>query len=183
MKFLIVVDVQNDFIDGSLGTSEAKEVLELMKGKIEVCKKNNTKLIFTRDTHYPSYLNTLEGKNLPIMHCLFMTKGWEIHEDLQSYAEDSYIIDKFTFGSFHLAETISHFLHEQNKTELDVKEIELVGLCTDVCVIANAIILKTYFPNIQITVDAKCCAGTTPKNHKIALQAMKNLQINIINEE
>ena len=183
MKILIVVDMQNDFIKGDLGTPEAELILNNVELKIQEYQAQNNPIYFTRDTHYPKYLSTLEGKNLPIYHCLFMTEGWNIHDSIKKYSDDSLVIDKFTFGSLQLPELISSLLQKQNKTELDIEEIEIIGLCTDVCVIANAIILKTYFPNRIITVDAKCCAGTSVMNHNIALQAMKNLQINIINEE
>ena len=168
MKVLCVIDMQNDFIDGALGTKEAEAIVENVKAKIELYRKNGDTVIFTRDTHSENYMNTQEGKNLPVPHCIKGSKGWEISEKLDTASDK--IIDKPTFGSFELAEYIS--------TLADVDEIELIGLCTDICVISNAMILKARFTETPIKVDSSCCAGVTPESHANALGAMKMCQIN-----
>ncbi|MBQ1243173.1 MAG: cysteine hydrolase [Clostridia bacterium] len=170
MKVLCVIDMQNDFIDGALGTKEAEAIVENVKAKIELYRKNGDTVIFTRDTHSEDYMNTQEGKNLPVPHCIKGSKGWEISEKLDTASDK--IIDKPTFGSFELAEYIS--------TLADVDEIELIGLCTDICVISNAMILKARFTETPIKVDSSCCAGVTPESHTNALGAMKMCQINCI---
>lgn len=168
MKVLCVIDMQNDFIDGALGTKEAEAIVENVKAKIELYRKNGDTVIFTRDTHSEDYMNTQEGKNLPVPHCIKGSKGWEVSEKLDTASDK--IIDKPTFGSFELAEYIS--------TLADVDEIELIGLCTDICVISNAMILKARFTETPIKVDSSCCAGVTPESHTNALGAMKMCQIN-----
>ena len=168
MKVLCVIDMQNDFIDGALGTKEAEAIVENVKAKIELYRKNGDTVIFTRDTHSEDYMNTQEGKNLPVPHCIKGSKGWEVSEKLDTASDK--IIDKPTFGSFELAEYIS--------TLADVDEIELIGLCTDICVISNAMILKARFTETPIKVDSTCCAGVTPESHTNALGAMKMCQIN-----
>lgn len=172
MKILVVIDMQNDFIDGSLGTKEAVGIVENVKRKIQEYKSEENVVIFTRDTHTSDYLNTQEGKNLPVEHCIIGTYGWEISKDLP--VEHCMIINKPTFGSTKL----TYYIGEIGNLE----GIELIGLCTDICVISNAMILKATYPEIPISVDASCCAGVTPESHKNALDAMKMCQINIINE-
>ena len=170
MKVLCVIDMQNDFIDGALGTKEAEAIVENVKAKIELYRKNGDTVIFTRDTHSEDYMTTQEGKNLPVPHCIKGSKGWEVSEKLDTASDK--IIDKPTFGSFELAEYIS--------TLADVDEIELIGLCTDICVISNAMILKARFTETPVKVDSSCCAGVTPESHSNALTAMKMCQINCI---
>lgn len=174
MKTLIVVDMQNDFIDGVLGTPEARAIVPNVKKKIEEYRENSYEIIFTRDTHNDTYLDTSEGKHLPIEHCIVGTEGWLIHEELvpSYFSSLETVVDKNTFGKLNLGE----FLDELPD------EIELVGLCTDICVISNAMILKATFPEIPIVVDASCCAGVTPESHKNALEAMKMCQIEIRGE-
>ena len=167
MKTLIVVDMQNDFIDGALGTKEAVQIVENVKKKIQEAKTAGQEIIFTRDTHGTDYLNTSEGKNLPVEHCIQGTKGWEIAEGLE--VEGCTYIDKPTFG----------WTQWKERT---FDEIELVGLCTDICVVSNALILKAQFPEVPITVDASCCAGVTPDTHKAALETMKMCQIRVFGE-
>lgn len=171
MKVLVVVDMQNDFIDGSLGTKEAVRILSAVKKKIELYRKNGDIVIFTRDTHFENYLSTQEGKNLPVVHCIKGTDGWQISSELD--IADSVVFDKPTFGSCELAQHL-----QKNSPE----EIELIGLCTDICVISNAMIIKAALPEIPVSVDASCCAGVTPQSHKNALEAMKMCQIKVINE-
>ena len=167
-KLLVVIDMQNDFITGPLGTPEAQAIVKKVKARISQATKNDETVAYTRDTHNANYLNTQEGKNLPVPHCIKGSKGWEISEKLDTASDK--IIDKPTFGSFELAEYIS--------TLADVDEIELIGLCTDICVISNAMILKARFTETPIKVDSSCCAGVTPESHANALSAMKMCQIN-----
>ena len=167
MKFLIVVDMQVDFITGSLGSSLAKAIVPNVVTKVS---NYNGTVIFTRDTHFDSYLNTQEGKNLPIKHCIKDTTGWEICNELKPFANN--VVDKLTFGSIDLPDIIKSFGQE-------IDEIELCGLCTDICVISNAMILKSAFPEFKISVDEKCCAGVTVESHDNAINAMKAVQIQI----
>lgn len=170
MKILIVVDMQNDFIDGALGTKEAEKIVANVKEKIDTYRSNNDEVIFTRDTHFENYLETQEGKNLPVKHCIKDTFGWQISSKLD--VADSVIIDKPTFGSTKLME---YLLSKQN-----ISEIQLVGLCTDICVISNAFLLKAALPEVLISVDSRCCAGVTPESHNRALESMKTCQIMVI---
>ena len=170
MKILIVVDMQNDFIDGALGTKEAEKIVANVKEKIDTYRSNNDEVIFTRDTHFEDYLETQEGKNLPVKHCIKDTFGWQISSKLD--VADSVVIDKPTFGSTKL---IEYLLSKQ-----DISEIQLVGLCTDICVISNAFLLKAALPEVLISVDSRCCAGVTPESHNRALESMKTCQIMVI---
>lgn len=172
-KLLIVIDMQNDFIDGALGSTEANGIVANVAKKIELYRNENQGVIFTRDTHSEDYMATQEGKNLPVKHCIYNTHGWQISKKLN--VSDSVIVNKPSFGSLELAKYVSE--------NFEVNEIELVGLCTDICVISNAMILKAAMPELKITVDASCCAGVTTQSHKNALEAMKMCQVNVINEE
>lgn len=167
MKTLIVVDMQNDFIDGSLRTKEAQAIVPNVKKKIQEYKNRGDEIIFTRDTHQSDYLDTPEGKKLPVVHCIKGTKGWQIADGLE--VEGCTYIDKPTFGWTHW-------------NERTFQEIEMVGLCTDICVVSNALILKATFPSVEITVDASCCAGVTPQTHLAALETMKMCQILVTGE-
>lgn len=167
MKTLIVVDMQNDFIDGSLGTKEAVAIVPNVKKKIKEYEANGDRVIFTQDTHDANYLCTNEGKHLPVEHCIVGTHGWEIADGLE--VDNCDYVNKPTFGWKHWG-------------NYRFEEIELVGLCTDICVVSNALILKAMYPEIPITVDASCCAGVTPESHKAALLTMKMCQINVIGE-
>ncbi|MBR3646080.1 MAG: cysteine hydrolase [Lachnospiraceae bacterium] len=172
MKTLVVVDMQKDFIDGALGTKEAVAIVDNVKKKIEKYRKEGNQIIFTRDTHGIDYLNTQEGKNLPVEHCIEGTEGWQIAKELEVRPEDT-VINKISFGHNWYKDI------ENNPDFIKGDEIELVGLCTDICVISNALGLKTMFPERPITVDASCCAGVTPQSHTNALEAMKMCQISI----
>lgn len=169
MKYLIVVDMQNDFINGALGTAEAEAILPYVEERI---KSFDGEVIFTRDTHAKDYLESAEGKRLPVVHCVKGTDGWQIHPSLSSI-RNARVIDKPAFGSRALAE----YLAEQ-----EVESITLLGVCTDICVISNALLLKAFFPELPISVDARGCAGVTPESHKNALSAMKMCQIEILGE-
>ena len=167
-RTLIVIDMQNDFITGSLGTKEAQAIVPNVKKKIEEYKARGDEIIFTRDTHPSNYLETNEGKHLPVEHCINGTYGWIIADEV-NYPEYKHI-NKRSFG---------YTLWEYKG---DFEEVELVGLCTDICVVSNALILKAMYPEIDITVDASCCAGVTPESHQAALTTMKMCQINVIGE-
>ena len=164
-KKLIVVDMQNDFIDMALGTREAVAIVPAVKAKIEQYRKNGDEIIFTRDTHSENYLETPEGKQLPVTHCVKGTKGWEIADGL--YVDGCKIIDKPNFGWPHW-------------NEEKLEDVELIGLCTDICVVSNALIIKATFPEADVKVDKSCCAGVTPESHNAALTTMQMCQIDII---
>ncbi len=166
-KTLIVVDMQNDFITGTLGTIEAQNIVGNVRQKISEYAARNDEIIFTRDTHHEDYLQTNEGKHLPVEHCIEGTYGWMIADGLE--VPGCIYIDKPTFGWTHW-------------DEMEFEEIELVGLCTDICVVSNALILKAFFPEILITVDASCCAGVTPESHEAALITMEMCQIQIVRD-
>ncbi len=169
MAVLVVIDMQKDFIDGSLGTKEAVSIVPAVKSKINEYRSKGNEIIFTRDTHQKNYLETLEGKKLPVVHCIENTEGWQISKELDT--KNCKIINKPTFGSVELADYIS---------SLKTDAIELVGLCTDICVISNALLLKAKMPEIEIIVDSKCCAGVTPESHLNALNAMKMCHITVL---
>lgn len=166
-KTLIVVDMQKDFIDGSLGTAEAVAIVDNVKKKIAEYQKNGDEIIFTRDTHQVDYLSTNEGKHLPVEHCIEGTEGWKIQEGLE--VPDAIYIDKPSFGYTKWA-------------DYKLEEVEMVGLCTDICVVSNALIIKATYPEIKVTVDAGCCAGVTPESHAAALTTMKMCQVEVIGE-
>lgn len=170
-KILVVVDMQNDFIDGSLGTPEAAGIVDRVVEKIQSYPIEN--VYATRDTHQANYLETLEGKHLPVEHCIVNTPGWHINDKVAKALSGAVIIDKPTFGSETLGIVIDAEAQGQEM------EIELVGLCTDICVISNALLLKAKMPETEIYVDASCCAGVTPESHAAALQTMKMCQINV----
>ena len=167
MKVLIVVDMQNDFIDGSLGSVEAKNIVPNVINKIK--EYENELIYFTKDTHFEDYLDTPEGKKLPVKHCIKGTTGWNIPNEI--LGNNKNIIEKYTFGSVELFEKLKEFNN--------IESIELIGLCTDICVVSNVLLTKAYFPNIQIIVDSKCCAGVTPQSHQKALDTMQMCQIDI----
>lgn len=170
-KIIIVIDMQNDFIDGSLGTKEAEAIVPAVIEKIKEYPKQD--VYATRDTHLKDYLNTQEGKNLPVEHCIKGTKGWEIRADIAELILKDHIFDKPTFGSVQLAEAIKKMNEEKPL------EIELIGLCTDICVVSNALLLKAFMPEVRISVDQSCCAGVTPEKHEAALETMRSCQIQI----
>lgn len=177
MKYLIVVDMQNDFITGSLGTGEAQAILQSVVSK---ASGYEGQVIFTRDTHGENYLETQEGKQLPVKHCIDQEEGWKLAGQLEKLSKERQckVYDKPTFGCTKLAED----LRKENEKQ-PIEEVELCGLCTDICVISNALLIKAFLPEVPIVVDASCCAGVTPKSHENALQAMKMCQIRITNEE
>lgn len=175
MNILVVVDMQNDFIDGALGT---KEAIAIVPNVVDKIKHFQGRVLATRDTHETDYLSTQEGKNLPVEHCIRNTAGWEIRSEIQALIQEK-PIDKVTFGSEELAQILKAY-HEQEEA---IESITLIGLCTDICVISNAMVLKAFLPEVPITVDAACCAGVTPKSHRQALEAMKVCQIQVVGEQ
>ena len=170
MDILIVVDMQNDFIDGALGTKEAVAIVPYVKKLIE---NFEGKVLFTRDTHFENYMDTQEGQNLPVKHCVKDTEGWQIRKELEQMRRTE-AIDKVTFGSSDLVKVLEQ--------EENIGSITFCGLCTDICVISNVMVTKAFFPEIPLIVDAAGCAGVTPESHKNALQAMKVCQVKVINE-
>ena len=168
-KYLIVVDMQNDFIDGSLGTKEAQAIIPNAVKKI---RKFDGEVIATMDTHGPDYLTTQEGRKLPVEHCLRGTDGWQLHPEVAALVPADHIYEKPTFGSLRLTEDLARIP--------DLEEIELIGLCTDICVVSNALLLKAMMPEVRIRVAASCCAGVSPAKHKAALETMRSCQVEVI---
>lgn len=186
MKIIIIVDMQNDFITGSLGSPEAVEVRNKMIRYLDEQDYKNTKVIFTMDTHYSNYLNTFEGQKLPVPHCIKDTEGWEIDEKIYNSIPDNKkeIQFKRTFGSLDLTDTLIDTLFnsyiDDTKIPLDEIEIEIIGVCTDICVVSNALILRACYPDIKIKVISELCAGTSKEAHKAALTVMNSCQIDIV---
>lgn len=170
---LIVIDMQNDFVDGALGT---KEALAIVPKVVKRVRNFLGRVLFTRDTHEADYLQTQEGQILPVEHCIKGTRGWEICSQLSIFPTEE-PIDKSGFGSINLGQLL-----ESAHGFEPISSITLVGLCTDICVISNALLIKAFLPDVPIIVDAACCAGVTPERHKTALEAMKACQIEVINE-
>ena len=170
-NILLVIDMQNDFIDGALGTKEAVAIVPAVKTKIE---NFDGKVLFTRDTHETCYMETQEGKNLPVPHCIRGTDGWQIRPELDALRTTE-AIDKPTFGSKELGTILT----EMNEKD-EIGSITLIGLCTDICVISNAMLVKAFLPEVPIIVDSACCAGVTPESHENALKAMQVCQIKVV---
>ena len=192
MKIVVVIDMQNDFIDGALGSPEARAIVPTMVERLKELDSSENLLLFTKDTHQANYSETQEGKKLPVEHCIEDTHGWSINKEISSFCDygshfmgySSNTIRKSrilkpTFGSLELADTIRDISYDKN---YNIEEVILMGVCTDICVVSNALLLKAYCPEIPITVDASCCAGVTPESHAAALTTMKMCQVNVINE-
>ena len=178
MNVLIVVDMQNDFIDGALGTKEAVSIVPKVVEKI---KTFDGRVMYTRDTHGENYMDTQEGRNLPVKHCIRGSAGWEINPEIDALRKEE-PIDKPTFGSRYLGALLCAYdedLRKQGKT--GVESVTLIGLCTDICVISNAMLVKAFLPEVPVIVDASCCAGVTPQSHENALNAMEICQIQVLN--
>ena len=171
-KFLIVVDLQNDFVDGALGTKEAEAIVPAAAAKI---RGFGGEIFVTQDTHFSNYMETREGKFLPVPHCVKGKKGWKLNPEISAaLAEKAYtVVEKITFGSTALPELIRREAGEE------AFSIELIGLCTDICVVSNALLLKAFFPEAPSSVDSACCAGVTPEKHAAALETMKSCQIEV----
>jgi len=172
-KLLIVIDMQNDFIDGALGTGEALDIVEAVKDKIRSYPPAD--VIATMDTHGENYMDTQEGKYLPVPHCIKGSDGWQIRPEIRELLVNARIFEKPTFGSMQLAEELKVL------SENEDLELELIGLCTDICVVSNALLLKAAMPEVKISVDAACCAGVTPEKHAAALMTMQSCQIQVMN--
>jgi len=172
---LVVVDMQNDFITGPLGTPEAEQIVHNVANKVKEYRMAYRPVVFTRDTHYSSlYSSSYEGSRLPVKHCIYGTDGWHVHHDIAKESPlDCFYINKNNFGKLHWDDVIPQ----------GIKSIEIVGLCTDICVITNALLIHTQFPETPIFVDASCCAGTTPERHKEALDVMRSCQIEVENDD
>ena len=170
MKVLVVIDMQNDFIDGALGTPEACAIVPAVVDKI---RNFDGLVLATRDTHGADYLNTQEGRNLPVEHCIKGTKGWELNPEISALVKEA-PIDKPTFGSCELGMKLKEIAEHEN-----IENITLIGVCTDICVISNAMIIKAFLPEVPVTVVKDCCAGVTPESHLRALEAMRSCQIEI----
>lgn len=171
-KLLIVVDMQNDFISGTLGTPQARRIVPAVKARIERGRQEGWEIIFTRDTHSADYLERQEGRHLPVIHCLEGSPGHLISAELDTAG--SRVLDKPNFGSLELAELAAAG---------DYDEVELCGLCSDICVVSNALILKARLPETRVSVDARCCAGVSEESHRAALMTMKMCQVDILNED
>lgn len=173
MEYLIVVDMQKDFIYGALGSKEAQKIVKAVVKKIRWYMDNGYRIIFTRDTHGQDYMNTLEGQKLPVIHCVEGTDGWEIIDEIKAEIDMTNnrvaCINKETFG----------YLDWTNLLQ-DAEEVEIIGVCTDICVVSNALIVRANYPNMKITVDSSCCAGVTVESHEAALMTMKSCQIDVI---
>jgi len=170
-KYLIVVDMQKDFVNGALGTKEAEAIVPIVLKKVQ---SFDGEIIFTKDTHFEDYLSTSEGKMLPVEHCIKDTDGWMLIDELEKYcaANSNMVYEKITFGCKELAQNM---LAKHEEAAID--SIELIGLCTDICVVSNALLLKAFLPEVEISVDANCCVGVTPAVHQAALQTMTSCQI------
>ena len=171
MKVLVVIDMQNDFIDGALGTPEACAIVPAVVDKI---RNFDGLVLATRDTHGADYLSTQEGRNLPVEHCIKGTKGWELNPEISALIKEA-PIDKPTFGSCELGMRLKELAEHEN-----IENITLIGVCTDICVISNAMIIKAFLPEVPVTVVKDCCAGVTPESHLRALEAMRSCQIEIV---
>ena len=171
---LVVVDMQRDFIDGALGTAEAEAIVPAVAEKI---RSFSGPVLFTRDTHPENYSQTQEGRRLPVPHCIRGSAGWELCPELKALAQGAEVLNKPSFGSVRLGERLLELDREE-----PIGGVTLIGLCTDICVISNALLVKAFLPEVPVTVDAACCAGVTPESHRNALAAMKMCQIDVVNE-
>lgn len=174
MKVLIVVDAQVDFVTGALANPVAEERVPAIKERVVAARENHEMVVFTQDTHMEDYMDTLEGEKLPIEHCIYQTKGWEIVEELRE--EAALCVLKPTFGSFDLIERINVLRTAFNE---DV-EIELCGFVTSICVLANAVLLRAALPNAKIIVNSKLCADVSKEKHEAALEVLRSQQIDVI---
>ena len=170
-KVLIVVDMQKDFVDGALGTKEAIAIVDAV---VEKVKAFDGEVIFTRDTHFDNYMETQEGANLPVPHCVKDTEGWDLIPELKAFCEEMKckVYDKPTFGSTELAADLKA-LYDAGELE----SVELIGICTDICVVSNALLIKAFMTELPVSLDSSCCAGVTPEKHEAALETMRSCQV------
>lgn len=173
-KALIIVDMQKDFVTGALGTKEAQAMLPRLLKKLDaIVAEGAIDLIFTQDTHSDNYLDTQEGRNLPITHCIKKSDGWQIVPELQKFTQRAKaVIEKKAFGSTRLPSLLKQY-----------EVVEFAGVCTDICIISNALLIKAFYPEQRVQIDAACCAGSTPEAHQKALDVMANCQCKIINAD
>ncbi|MBR5287360.1 MAG: cysteine hydrolase [Clostridia bacterium] len=174
-KFLIVVDMQNDFIDAALGSAQAQAIVPAVVDRIRAARMDGETIIATLDTHAQDYLSTPEGRKLPVEHCIKGTEGWKIRDEIVEAMGDAILLEKPTFGSVRLPELIGGMMEEPADTT-----IELLGLCTDICVVSNTLLLKAHYPDARIVVREACCAGVTVEKHLAALETMRSCQIDVI---
>ncbi len=174
-RFLIVVDMQNDFIDGSLGTAEAQAIVPAAAERIRQCRAAGWDVIATLDTHEENYLDTAEGRKLPVRHCVRGTDGWRLNPGIEAALGDAPRVEKPTFGSVRLPGILA-----ERAEGGEPAEIEVIGLCTDICVVSNALLLKAHYPEEAIAVRRACCAGVTPERHDAALETMASCQIEVL---
>lgn len=180
MKVLVVVDMQHDFIDGALGTKEAQAIVPNVAKKVaEYAANPDAYILYTRDTHFNDYMSTLEGGYLPVPHCVFDTHGWLITGEVLPSNDKYKIVNKNTFGYKHIGNTIDAIMRDEFEI-LEPDAIEVCGLCTDICVISNVLLLKAHYTDIPILVDSSCCAGVTPEKHAAALEVMRSCQIDVL---
>ncbi len=174
-RILVVIDMQNDFVSGSLGSEKAQSIVPAVVQKIKDARERGDRIFATKDTHLKeTYLETQEGKNLPVLHCIKFTKGWELVDEIKSLINETEIWQKPTFGSMRAMKAVAKLAEEEKA------EVEFCGLCTDICVIANASLLKTLSPETKIIVDSKACAGVTGEKHRATLEVMKSLQMEVV---
>lgn len=187
MKILCIIDCQNDFVTGALGSPEAQAIIPYVCEKIKGLYNDTDYIITTFDTHYDNYLSTLEGQKLPVAHCIYGTDGWNLNREIKDTMENclwlANIVKKETFGAIKELPLNVKMIATSKADSLDNVEIEICGLCTDICVISNALILRAAFPNMKITCDAKACAGTSVEAHEAALKVMESCQIEVINDQ
>ena len=174
-KILVAVDLQNDFIDGALGTKEAEAIVPAAAARIREWREAGAEIFATLDTHEANYMETREGKKLPVPHCIRGTEGWQLNPVIREALGDCIIVEKPTFGSVRLPDIVREMSGPEGPCE-----IELLGLCTDICVVSNALLLKAAFPEADIRVNSACCAGVTPEKHRAALETMASCQIDIL---
>ena len=175
-KILVAVDLQKDFIDGALGTAEAEAIIPAAAERIREAREAGADIFATLDTHEADYMQTQEGKRLPVPHCIRGTDGWQLHPMIrEALGANCTMVEKPTFGSVRLPELIRERIGQGNDAT-----IELLGLCTDICVVSNALLLKAAFPEAIIRVSSTCCAGVTPEKHRAALETMASCQIDIL---
>ena len=180
MKVLVVIDMQKDFISGPLGTPEAQVAALRVASKVrEYANKEDSIILYTRDTHYNNYLDTQEGEKLPVPHCLYGTEGWEIVPEVYVDNGATEVVDKNTFGFYDIHGAVYRAILKRSEN-FQIDHIEICGVCTDICVVSNAILLKTNYPEVPITVNSACCAGVTPEKHEAALEVMRSCQIDVI---
>ena len=178
MKVLVVIDMQKDFVDGVLGSPEAQAIVPNVAAKVrQYAEMEDAVILYTQDTHFDNYMETMEGHYLPVPHCLHGTEGWRVVPEV--FVEDATFVEKYTFGKYNLADEIWSACGLKYG-DFSVETIELVGVCTDICVVTNALILKTVFHSTPIIVDSSCCAGVTPAKHEAALEVMRSCQIEVI---